>query len=187
MSLFAGVVSAAALLRAAARIFVGFGAREPEAPDVGGVEGEEPEDEPSTRGLPWTMALMPLLALAAAVAWNLWPAARALAASAAAQLGDHGAYLARVLGGDPAAAGGAPRLEPSWGRMAAAFGLAVALALGTLWRDRVPRRLRARVAALFDRVGRPLRELHSGHVGDQVAWLTVGAAIFAGAFALAAR
>ena len=32
-----------------------------------------------------------------------------------------------------------------------------------------------------------LRAVHSGHVGDYVAWLTVGLAILGGAFAVALR
>ncbi len=34
---------------------------------------------------------------------------------------------------------------------------------------------------------RPLRRIHSGHMGDYVAWLTFGTALFAGIFALLVR
>jgi multicomponent Na+:H+ antiporter subunit D len=40
------------------------------------------------------------------------------------------------------------------------------------------------IAALPAVPAGPLRELHSGRVGDYVAWLAVGAALVAGVFAL---
>ena len=47
-----------------------------------------------------------------------------------------------------------------------------------LW-QRVPRGVRAVLTGV--------RELHSGHPGDYVAWLTFGAAAFGGTFAVVLR
>jgi multicomponent Na+:H+ antiporter subunit D len=50
-------------------------------------------------------------------------------------------------------------------------------------------RLRAPGARRLERLGRraidPLHALHSGHVGDYVAWLVTGVALLGGAFAIA--
>lgn len=64
---------------------------------------------------------------------------------------------------------------------------AIVLATATLGRDRIPMTVRRPVAKALFAVWRPLRELHSGHVGDQIAWLTVGVALFAGAFSILSR
>jgi hypothetical protein len=46
----------------------------------------------------------------------------------------------------------------------------------------------ARVAVrALPRVARPLRAVHSGHIGDYVAWLTFGVAVLGGVFALTLR
>jgi multicomponent Na+:H+ antiporter subunit D len=61
---------------------------------------------------------------------------------------------------------------------------AVAVAGIALFHDRLPdlapRRLASGGGALILR----MRRLHSGHVGDYLAWITVGVALFGGAFAL---
>jgi multicomponent Na+:H+ antiporter subunit D len=62
---------------------------------------------------------------------------------------------------------------------------AIAVALLALWRDRLPRVVELLRPALSP-VGR-LRDLHSGHVSDYVAWLTVGVAAFGGVLAAALR
>ena len=186
---FAAVVTAAAVLRAAGRIFLGVGATEPEAPDVGGEAGEPPETAPSAKRLPLPMVIPPLVALAAGVAWNLWPALRGFAGSAAAQLGDHAGYVARIVGGPHPTAtativtASPPRLTDAVLPPLGALGLAAA----TLGRSVVPMRWRRRGAAFANVFWSPLRRVHSGHVGDQVAWLTLGAALLTGAAAVLYR
>ena len=56
-----------------------------------------------------------------------------------------------------------------------AFGFA---ALG-LWAQQLPRPIQV-VSAAFRPVMRVLHHIHSGHVGDYVAWLFVGIAVLAG-------
>jgi multicomponent Na+:H+ antiporter subunit D len=73
-----------------------------------------------------------------------------------------------------------------------AYGIATALgavALGflALERSRVPRVLRRGTARVLGAPVEALRAAHSGHVGDYVAWLTVGLAVLGVAFSLALR
>ncbi|HEY7956162.1 MAG TPA: proton-conducting transporter membrane subunit [Polyangia bacterium] len=187
ISWFAGIVTAAAALRAAGRIFLGFGAREPEAPDVGGIEGEAPETAPSPRRVPVPMLLAPIAALICGTLWNLWPPLRQSIANAAGQLADHAGYLARVLRGAQAESIAPHLAPPSWVHAVIPPLAALALAFLTLARSRLPFAMRRRAAGKLNIFWRPLRRLHSGHVGDQVAWLTFGAALFAVAFALLYR
>ena len=66
--------------------------------------------------------------------------------------------------------------------------LAVAIALLSLFRDRLPRRFRSRgKLASSRRFCPPLHALHSGDIRDYVAWLALGAALIGGAFLFALR
>jgi hypothetical protein len=58
------------------------------------------------------------------------------------------------------------------------------LAGATLGRKRLPAPVRRPVAAIWAPIAGGLRSLHTGEVGDQVAWLAFGAAILCGAVAL---
>jgi len=61
---------------------------------------------------------------------------------------------------------------------------AVALAGLTLGRKRLPDSVRGAVRALWSPLSGGLRALHTGEVGDQVAWLAFGAALLCGAMAV---
>lgn len=177
--LLASIVTSAAILRATGRIFFGLGPRTQEVPEVGGETGEEPETEPTAQA-PLTMMLPPLALVALAVAGCLLPSVRLAAARAAAELVDHARYVALVLGGsvaDPTS----PLPQPSLLHAVVAPLGAVALAALTLGRSELPSSLRRAGRVVVDTIFLPLRVVHTGHVGDQIAFLTVGAAIFAGA------
>jgi multicomponent Na+:H+ antiporter subunit D len=64
------------------------------------------------------------------------------------------------------------------------------VSIGTAWvlleRRRLPRALAAGVGAVRAALA-PLRSLHSGHIGDYIAWLTVGVAVFGGILAAVTR
>jgi multicomponent Na+:H+ antiporter subunit D len=177
--LLASVVTSGAILRAVGRIYFGLGPRTQEVPEVGGETGEEPETQP-TQDAPATMMLPPLVLVALATAWCFVPSVRLAAARAASQLVDHARYVALVLGAarsDPAS----PLPQPSLVHAVVAPLGAIALAAVTLARHHLPsslRRIGARAAAA---AWTPLRAVHTGHVGDQIAFLTVGAATFAAA------
>jgi multicomponent Na+:H+ antiporter subunit D len=60
---------------------------------------------------------------------------------------------------------------------------AAGLAAFGLWRRRLPGALRDRAGRAHVPALNGLRTLHSGHVGDYVAWLTFGTAVLGGLFA----
>jgi len=64
---------------------------------------------------------------------------------------------------------------------------AIAIAAVSLRRDQLAQRVQAGIAAVFHPVVRTLEQLHSGHVGDYVAWLTAGVTAFGAVLAAALR
>jgi multicomponent Na+:H+ antiporter subunit D len=102
---------------------------------------------------------------------------------------DSSTYTASVLFGRPLppplpASATATAKDLVYGAGSAA--LAVAVATFALFRQHLPR--------CVPTAGRPalppmrvLRELHSGHVGDYVAWLMLAVSLFGGAAAIALR
>lgn len=157
-----------AVLRAGARVFLGLGTRPPDAPEETTGEAEEPE----TRGgplsrIPDSMLAAPAVLLAGALAVGLVPGLHTGVGHAADTFTDHHGYLASVLYGRPAQPAPAP--APHWTAAGLLWGLlatALAAALALL----ATRRSAGEPARWFI----PLRRLHSGHVGDYVAWFLVG-------------
>ncbi len=176
------VVTAAAVLRASGRIFLGWGGR-------GGEEAEAPtesEREPSERPV-WLMLLPAGMLLAASIGLGFLPQLEPGLSRAARLLSAPSAYAAAVLDGAAwPAPPPAPSLPPASlpARVlppAAALGVA-ALAL---FRDRLPP---VGVAGrLLHALLRPLQAAHSGHIGDYVAWLLFGLAVLGLALTVAAR
>ncbi len=160
-------LTGAAVLRAAGRVFAGLGKR----PDAEANAPTEDEREPQDRPL-WLMLAPAVLLLAVAFIWSE-------GISAAARAGTHGflqvAGQAEITVQEP----GGHHSYLAWLSLA----LALLIAAFDLWRSRLPRWLATPVergtAPLFVAVDR----LHSGIVGDYVAWITVGLAAFAAAAA----
>lgn len=166
-----------AVLRAALRIFWGAGPvprTRPGEPETSG-EGEEPEVRGPVRGLPPTMIAVPAVLLATSVVVGcLAPFAEALG-SAARTFTAPGRYTTAVVLRRPSPVP-APLAETSWtttGVLLGVLSAALACALAT---TAVRRRAPARRGPLAGAVG-VLRRLHSGHLGDYLAWLTVGVAL----------
>jgi NADH:ubiquinone oxidoreductase subunit 5 (subunit L)/multisubunit Na+/H+ antiporter MnhA subunit len=170
------------VLRACGRVFLGWGPREPDAPG-GGETDEEPETD---RGpIPWSMWLPAVLLLALAFASGL--VSREAAGRDAARMLDPHAFAAQILDGAPPALPAPPPEEPLGPGLLHAAGTviaAAALAALTLGRKRLPQAVRGAVSSVWSPAAAALRALHTGEVGDQVAWLTLGAAILCGAMAL---
>ncbi len=113
-----------------------------------------------------------------------WTGLAAAARPAGANFVDHGAYVSMVLSGK--AAPHVPQL--TW----FAHGSSIAWAIVTLtgsfvWAVLGLYRAKLPGVAAFAAITRPLKAVHSGHVGDYVAWLTFGTAIIGGVFALTLR
>jgi multicomponent Na+:H+ antiporter subunit D len=171
-------LAGAALLRAGARVFGGWGERAPADP-----MGEADEDEVVQAAddwalRPWMWGTAAVL-VAASLAWGLLPGLVDAAAHAAAVFTDPSGYAAAVLDGRAINA-----LSPSvHGPGATAFlyaagsvGLALVLAWYGLRAGALPSALRPAV----DRV----RALHSGHPGDYVAWGALGTTVLTALFAV---
>lgn len=170
-----------ALLRVTARVFAGWGAVAPRE-----LRGEPPEDDSSETDEPAEGRVSPFLwgpavaLVAAGLAWGLVPGLLDAVAHAAARFTDTAGYAAAVLGGR-APAPPVPHLR--WpgptGFLYATASVAGALAVAAagLREQALPRR----VAAAVGRV----RDLHSGHPGDYVAWTASGAAAIGAVLALA--
>jgi multicomponent Na+:H+ antiporter subunit D len=188
------ILSSGAVLRAAGRIWLGWGSSESSGPDAGTADepGEEAEGRSDTadgreqsgrlRRVPLTMVLPPLALLAIGLGLGLTSGIEEHAAAAAAAFSDRAAYAAAVLGTH----GGS---MPTGGRVAAPSSPAVsaggvltdlgqvlgALAVAGIALNRRTVGLRRTLAAGTGW----LRRLHSGLVGDQVTWLTAGLALLA--------
>lgn len=184
------VVSAAtggAVLRAGARVFLGpvpvagsgtapsrpAGAADDAAADEAAEETTGKAEEPETSGgrltrVPGSMLAVPAALLAGALAVGLVPGLRTGTGHAADAFTDQAGYLAAVLHGRATVPASTP--PPHWSTAGVLWGLvATALAVG-LALLAVRRPLGAEPA----RWTTPLRRLHSGHVGDYVAWFLAG-------------
>ncbi|MFF4394262.1 complex I subunit 5 family protein [Streptomyces sp. NPDC001480] len=150
----ASAVTAGAVLRVAARVFLGLGPRPRDVPED---ETTGSEEEPETRGrlsrVPDTMTAVPAVLLAAAVAVGVVPGF----AQAVARAVDEA-----VPGGATAAAEWTPA-----GILLGLLSTLLAFGLAALAVTRPDR-------ATAPDWARPLRRLQSGHVGDYVAWLLLG-------------
>lgn len=176
---FAGMLTAGAMLRVWGRVFRGMGKGE-EAETAGAHKiKEERETKQTSHGIPAVMFVPAAVLVMLAIVVGLTPGAARAARTAAALMQDGGAYQARVLEHAwipvlPAQEEHAPigeSLAWSFGTTAAALGLAL-FSLSRYWPSKhvLTRAVAASVLAL--------RAVHSGHVGDYVAFLTFGVAAF---------
>jgi multicomponent Na+:H+ antiporter subunit D len=185
----ASILTAGAVLRAAGRIFLGLGSREPsETPAEVSAAEEKRETRGADRRTPATMFVPAALLLAGALAAGAWAPLERGAGTGADLFVDRSAYADAVLHGTPPPPP-AERPSPPGGLM---LGLVTALgaaatAGAALGRRRVPERIRVTSWRTFGPVVNAFRAWHSGEVQDYVAWLTVGVAALGGAFALALR
>jgi multicomponent Na+:H+ antiporter subunit D len=176
-------LTGAAVLRTGARVFLELGPR-PDEDQPGSKADEESEietDEPHTT-TPALLALPAAALLAAGLAWGVVPGLTHSLIAAAAHFTDHSGYARAVLAGVPATPVMPATRGPSGVSYVYGVGAtltAVALAAFALFFERLPRPAAQTLAGL--------RALHSGRIGDYVAWLSVGVATIGGALALTLR
>ncbi len=157
----ASAVTAGAVLRVAARVFLGLGpAPEDDDHDYETTgAGEKPETRRRLGRIPDTMTAVPAVLLAASLAVGVAPGFAGVVAHAVNEAGSGGAVVP----------------SPHWTPLGVLLGLVstlLALGLAALAVTR-PGLLSAPDRTL------PLRRLQSGHVGDYVAWVLVGATVLA--------
>ena len=177
----ASILSGGALLRAAGRVYLGWGSAEEPVLGREQVRPEEEEPVDAGRGSLTLMVSCAAVLLVVAVGLAGWPGLAGKAESAALRTLDRPAHAAEVLAGKPSPHRSVSTPSPSGtsiaaGLLSAAGAVALALlalfgGLGALARTPVLR----------------LKALHTGVVVDYVAWLTVGVAALGAAFVLALR
>ncbi|HEY0785115.1 MAG TPA: complex I subunit 5 family protein [Acidobacteriaceae bacterium] len=174
--LLAGALTAAAALRFGMRTFCGWG--QGGISDAAADVGELPETSESDATICWYQVVPPTLCLAAAIACCLLPRLPTQILDAALRLHDQPGYIQTVYTGTAAAATPLAAADLSH-RAAALHGslagvLALLLASTSVFRQRLPRALR--LGAFLEGPLPWLRNLQSGHPGDYVTWIVVGAA-----------
>jgi multicomponent Na+:H+ antiporter subunit D len=182
----AAALTGGAVLRVAARVFLGWGEKRD-------TEGKKIKEKRETSGgrtrTPAVMSGTAAVLVFAAVAIGLVPQLKSGARKAAIDMADTAGYQSRVLDGTPlpASAPGRPPVETvEFVRGLATALAAVILAAAALFQRRLPRAASA-ASRYFSAAIDPLRKLHSGHIGDYIAWLTVGVAALGGLLTLAFR
>jgi multicomponent Na+:H+ antiporter subunit D len=184
---FTAVVTGGAVLRAAGRVFLGWGPRE---------RGQTPSEEEErragreTRGArgrtPASMVVAAFLLLGGALTIGLWPGLGSLAEEASVRFEDRRAYADAVLEGrspPPEQGGPTEGISVATGLLVTAG--AAAVGAFALFRRRIfGRRLREAAMIPIRPPRAALRAVHSGEVQDYVAWLILGMAALGGGFVL---
>ncbi len=174
ISFFAAIITSAAVLRAACRVFFGWGPRREEQPGGAPKTQESRETDRSQQRTPMTMIAPAVALVVAGMFLNFTPRLKRIATQSATEFQNSEAYSARVLRAAPKRTPTAPAPAPE----NPLFGISAfaCAALGA-------------ACYLFSKsfrstsrwITRPLsvlHGLHSGHVGDYVAFLTFGIAAF---------
>ncbi len=183
--IFGGLFTAAAVFRSGMHIFFGWG----DAPitDEPAEVDELPETRPEDAKVFWYHYAPTTICIFGAIALSFVPALRTGVLLAGSRLAEGAAYAETVYTGVTAPPTPAP-WPTHWIAQAALHGgaaivLAVLLALTSVFRLRVPRPLR--LGAYIEGSLAPLRALQSGHSGDYVLWITIGAGTIGAAFMFA--
>jgi multicomponent Na+:H+ antiporter subunit D len=175
--IFGGAITAAAVLRVGMHTFFGWGGGT--LTDRSADIGELPETKPENRKIYPYHLIPPVFCILLAVALCVIPGWMRVLRDAAAAMANQPAYLHTTYTGQNVAL-----TQPSWreelpaaaARGVAALSLGLLLALSSVFRNRIPRSLRA--GAFLERGFRPLRAMQSGHPGDYVLWLVAAVAAF---------
>lgn len=174
----AGVLTGAAVLRVGSRVFLGLG-------DAGPLDRSAKVDEkPETTGSGHSISLgqfgPALSCVAACIGLTFWRRLQSAVYSSAIRFLDFPAYAHTVYAGaTPLVLHSAPSIASGLTFAGIRAGLAVILALWTVYHLRVPRALRW--PSHLEGSMRAVRDLQTGHPGDYVAWLTVGFAVLGAA------
>jgi multicomponent Na+:H+ antiporter subunit D len=181
-------VSSGVLLRAGARVFLGWG------PDEDPLLTREPDESPTERsGSVPLMLAATTVAVALGLVASVFPGLEARSELGAGRFVDRSAYAAHVLHAKPQPAPPRPpytveaATASSLGYGAGATLIAFATAAVALWYRRLPRLVLAGVARSLGPPVQALRAMHSGIVGDYLLWIAIGTSVLGGAWAFSLR
>lgn len=194
LALFAVVsaCTAGAVLRVAGRVFLGWGPSEGPDPEQARAAEERVDEERDERDhTPIVMIAVPAVLLSAAAVVGLIPGFVPSVQDAAVRFTDHAAYVQWVVHGAahtpwPHADSSHVPIADVLTSLAGVLGAVGAAALGLFGRP-LREALPERVRAPARRALVTLRMLHSGHIGDYIAWWTAGASVLGGVCLVALR
>lgn len=179
------ILTGGAVLRVTGRVFLGWGAAEREEDvQMAGPAREEDEETAARDYTPPLMLAVPAVLLVCSIVLGLIPGLVPGIERAASHFHDHAAYARWVL------QGAAPHFAPvsashveTFDYLYAAGGTLGALTLAglTLFAPTLHRRFPPAVIEPLRGGLIALRRLHSGHIGDYIAWWTTAAAMLGGA------
>jgi multicomponent Na+:H+ antiporter subunit D len=182
-------MTAAAVLRAAGTIFMGWGEEEPPESEQPEEEDEETETLQPHDRTPLPMLIPAAVLTLAALAVSFAPGLDHAIQEAAGRFADSHAYRSAVLEGSSISLPIEPQsLEPVdflWATLSLL--LALTIAGVSLFGHRLGWNPPAPLRAAADRVQHALGTIHSGHVGDYVAWMTAAMGALTALVALAVR
>jgi multicomponent Na+:H+ antiporter subunit D len=180
--LVASAVTAAALLRAGARVFLGWGAADD---PLLSPQPREREPEPKETPLALMVVATAVLVVAGLVV-SVVPGLEHRLVDGGHRFQDVHAYVGHALRGQSIAAAPRPPFDvpvPTLSGTLYGVGAGAGALLLAAW---ALRRRRPGAGALLRPVAL-LRELHTGAVGDYVTWIAVGAAVMGGIWTIALR
>ena len=179
----ASALAGASVLRAGARVFLGWGDVEEERESSSSDEDTEPETTSSSDRTPVLMLAATGLLLLGCAGIGLWFGFGDLAATAAHRFTNGLGYRSAVFGGAPPL-GIATSSSPEWYDWLYCGGatlLALAVAGLGLW----GRRLRAQgILVAATTVMRPVKAIHTGRIGDYTAALAFGLGLLGALFTI---
>jgi len=189
--IFVSAMTGGAVLRVTGRVFLGWGPSEGPDPSQARAAEERVDEERDPREhTPKTMVAVPAIMLLAAALVGLIPGAVPGIERAAARFADHAAYGRWVLHSAHVSWAAIPPshvdlLEVVYSLLvvAGAVGAAALGLFGRPLREALPRGIREPTRHAVRR----LRHLHSGQIGDYVAWWSAGASVLGGVCLLALR
>lgn len=183
-------VSAGTLLRATARIFLGWGAGHDPAlstqPNQGDPGDQESEEPPRRTQRLWVLSA-PIGLAAAGYLLAFVPHLAGHAIKAAADLQDHASHARLVLRGVAPPPHRLPHYTISlraWACSAASFAGALIVAAAGLWWQGLPALARRPLKTGMKPPITAIKAVHSGSVGDYIFWLAAGAAVLSLAWAI---
>lgn len=173
--MFAEVLTSAAVLRFAFRVFWGWGETAPT--DESSRVEEKPETEGEEQRTPLVMAVPAAILIVLGIAITFVPTLRTVAKTSGALFTDQSAYTQMVMHNAHVARAGTAdtkELASSMVRCSVSLVLAFLLAFASIFHERLSRVFQ--FSHTLETGNSQLRKAHSGHPGDYAAWLSFGAA-----------